>query len=115
MFRASDKARAANARILGMIGNFDDNPRIAEVLGIACAYEVYMKVDPDSGYPTGRSGYVVILRADGPYVLYVDSWDAPTHAEAVRMACEMACRDVADETGEKLPAPTPHPEITYAG
>lgn len=109
-----DEARTHNARILGMIGNLDDNPRIAEVLGIACAYEVYMKVDPTTGYATGRNGFLVVLRADGPYVLYVDKWDAPTHAAAVRMACEMACRDVAEETDEKLPAPTPHPDITYA-
>lgn len=114
MFRASDSARAANAHILGMLGSLGDNPRIAEVLGIACAYEVYQAIDPATGYPTRDSGYLVVLRADGPFVLYVESWKAPTHAQAVRLACEMACKDVADEGGEKLFAPEPLDGIEYA-
>lgn len=109
-----EQMRATNARIIGMIGNLDDNPRIAEVLGICCAYEVYMKVDPKVGYANGKNGYLVILRADGPTrTLYVQSWEAPTHAAAVRLACELGCREVADETGEELFAPLPLEEIKY--
>lgn len=111
--RVPESARNANARILGMIGNLNDNPRVAEILGIACAYEVYSKVNPATGYPDARTGYVVVLRADGPYVLYVDAWDAPTHADAVRLACEKACSDVAAEIGVGLPIPAPAAGVEY--
>lgn len=114
MRRPTEKASARNAQILRMIGNMDDNPRIAEVLGIACAYEVYQQVNSLTGYPTRDSGYVVVLRADGPWVLYVDSWKADSHQAAVRMACEKACKDVADEEDAKLPPPAPLAGIEYA-
>lgn len=86
----------------------DMNPRLAEVLIICGAYEVYQTFD---GKPIR---YAVLERADGPAgTLYVASKVFNTNAEAIRYACEMACASVAEEMGEALPLPAPVPGIKY--
>lgn len=90
------------------------NPRLAEMLIVCGAYEVYEIADED-GYASGR-GYVVLERADGPSgSLYVASKEWGTLVEALRYACEMAVENIRQETeGQCVPPPAPVPGIPYA-
>lgn len=93
----------------------DANPRLAEVLIICGAYEVYEAVSPQTGYPVRDGGYAVLERADGPAgTLYVDSARFGTWPEAIRYACEKSIENIAQEVGEPITRPAPVPGIAYA-
>lgn len=94
------EARAAHAEALRLIGQHND--RIAEVLIVCGAYEVYQ---------LAGTAHAVVERADGPAGwLYVASEVFDSYAQAIRYACEKSIENIRLEIDgplEALPAPVP--------
>lgn len=101
MLKPSSKAVQAHREALRLIGNNRDAaPRLAQVLGIAGAYELYLKVEPGpGGWPAQPTQYVAVAVAHGPAgsIMY-DYWIFDDYGTAVRAIAEKAIVEVEAET-----------------